>query len=60
MGFGGLFGLVILVLDIWAIINVVQSPVSTGNKLIWVLVIFLLPLIGLIIWYFAGPRKGGV
>lgn len=56
--FGGIIGLIILALDIWAIINVIQSGASTGSKILWVLLILVLPLLGLIIWYFAGPRGG--
>lgn len=54
--YGGIIGLIILALDIWAVINVIQSDTSTGGKVLWVLLIILLPLLGLIIWYFAGPR----
>ena len=53
---GGIFGLLILIGDIWAILNVIQSNASMGGKLIWIVVILLLPLLGLIIWLFAGPR----
>jgi len=56
--FGGIFGLLILIADIWAIINIVQSRASTGAKVLWVLLVLLLPLVGLIIWFFAGPRGG--
>jgi Phospholipase_D-nuclease N-terminal len=52
----GLFGLVILALDIWGIINVVRSGATTGVKLLWVLLIVVLPVIGLIAWFLAGPR----
>ena len=54
---GTILGLIIFVLDIWAIVQTIQSPVSTGNKVLWVLVIFILPLIGLILWYFMGPKR---
>lgn len=54
---GGLFGLLILAADIWAIVNIFQSDASTGWKVVWILVILILPLLGLIIWFFAGPRK---
>jgi len=54
--YGGIVGLIILALDIWAIINVIQSGASTGGKVLWVLLIIFLPVLGLIIWYFAGPR----
>ena len=53
---GGLLGLLILAGDIWAIINIFQSSASMGAKLLWVLLVLLLPLVGLIIWFFAGPR----
>lgn len=54
---GGIIGLIILVLDIWAIVNVFQSSASTGSKVIWTLLILILPVVGLLIWLFAGPRS---
>lgn len=56
-GIGGLFGLLILIADIWAIINIVRSSASTGSKILWTIIIVVLPLLGLIIWFFAGPRS---
>ena len=56
--YGGIIGLIILALDIWAIINVIQSTNTTGSKILWVLLILVLPVVGLIIWFFAGPRGG--
>ena len=53
---GGLIGLLILIADVWAIINVVQSGASTGGKVFWIILILILPLLGLIIWLIAGPR----
>ncbi|EAQ97545.1 PLDc N-terminal domain-containing protein [Congregibacter litoralis] len=52
----GIFGLLVLIADVWAIINVLQAPNSMGSKLLWTLVILLLPVIGVLIWFFAGPR----
>ncbi|OLF52486.1 PLDc N-terminal domain-containing protein [Pseudomonas chlororaphis] len=54
--FNSLVGLIILALDIWAIINVLKSSAETGMKILWVLLIILLPVLGLIIWAIAGPR----
>ena len=54
--FNGLIGLIILALDIWAIINVIKSGAGTGAKILWVLLIVLLPVLGLVIWAIAGPR----
>ena len=58
IGYNGLWGLLVLAGDIWAIINILQSSVSNEKKLIWVIVVVLLPLLGLILWYFLGPRNG--
>lgn len=52
----GIGGIILLVLDVWAIVSVVGSAVSTGKKVLWVLLILLLPLLGFIIWLVAGPR----
>ncbi len=52
----GLFGLLILVGAVWAIINVAQSRASTGAKVVWVVLVLMLPLVGLILWLLAGPR----
>lgn len=53
---GGLFGLIILVLDVWAIVNVFQSSTSTGWKVVWIVLIIALPVVGFIIWLLFGPR----
>lgn len=52
-----LLGVIIFVLDIWAIFNIIQSKESGVAKLIWCLAILLLPVLGLIVWFFAGPRR---
>lgn len=53
---GGLIGVAVLIGDVWAIINVLRSRVSPGTKLLWTLLILFLPVVGLVIWLFAGPR----
>ncbi len=55
-GYSGLLGLLILAGDIWAIINIFQSSESNEKKLLWTLLVVLLPLVGLIVWFFMGPR----
>lgn len=55
--YGGFIGLIVLALDIWAFINILQSGAGTGSKVMWILLILFLPIIGFIIWLFAGPRK---
>lgn len=55
---GGLLGLIVLILDVWAIVNVIGSSASTGKKVIWVVLIILLPVIGFIAWLIMGPKSG--
>ena len=57
MDLTGILGLFILIADIYAILMILQSSSTTVEKVLWVLVVFLLPLIGLIIWYLTGPGK---
>jgi len=52
----GLFGLLVLVLDVWAILRVVGTNATTGMKVLWVVVILVLPVLGPILWYLFGPK----
>jgi hypothetical protein len=52
----GLIGLLILAADIWAIVSIVQSSVSTGKRVLWILLVLVLPVLGLILWFLLGPR----
>ncbi len=56
---GGLIGLLVLIADVWAIVNVFSSGASVGAKVVWTVVILVLPVIGLLIWLVAGPRAAG-
>jgi len=57
-GYNSLWGLLVLAADIWAIINIFQSSASNGRKLLWTLVVVILPVLGVILWFFLGPRAG--
>lgn len=52
----GLLGLIIFVLDVWAIASIFNSNASGVSKLIWIIVVAVLPVVDLIAWYFAGPK----
>ena len=54
--FSGILGFLVLVADIWAIVSVIGSNSTTGKKVLWVLLVLLLPVLGVILWYFLGPR----
>ncbi|WP_295445397.1 PLDc N-terminal domain-containing protein [uncultured Thiodictyon sp.] len=51
----GPLGLIHLVLMVYAIVKIVQSRAGTGSKVIWIVVILLLPVLGLILWFIFGP-----
>lgn len=57
-GYNGLIGVLVLAGDIWAILNIFQSSASNGKKLIWIIAVLLLPVLGLVLWFFLGPRDG--
>lgn len=52
------WGLLVLIADVWAIINIVQSSADTGRKVLWTVLVVLLPVLGFILWYFLGPKTG--
>ncbi|MCC5858112.1 MAG: PLDc N-terminal domain-containing protein [Ectothiorhodospiraceae bacterium] len=52
----GIFGVIWLVIVIWAIIRTAQSSASPLAKAIWIVVLLLLPLFGLIAWLLFGPK----
>lgn len=51
----GLMGLIVLIADLYAIIQVLGSNATTGTKLVWILLILILPVIGFILWLLMGP-----
>ena len=52
----GLGSLILLGLNIWAFISIIGSSAGTGAKVLWCILVLLFPLLGFIIWFFAGPR----
>ena len=58
LGVNSLWGLLVLIADVWAIINIAQSSVSNEKKALWVVLVVFLPVLGFILWYFLGPRGG--
>lgn len=55
--FEGILGLLHLIIAIWAIINIVQSGASGLAKILWALFVLVFPLVGLIVWFFIGPKS---
>ncbi|WP_299410177.1 PLDc N-terminal domain-containing protein [uncultured Roseobacter sp.] len=55
--YAGLGGLIILALNIWAIVSIVGSGTTNGSKVLWILLVLILPIIGFVIWFVAGPKS---
>lgn len=52
-----ILGLLHLILFIIAAVEIINSSKDLGTKVLWLLLIFLFPLVGLIIYFVAG--RGG-
>ncbi len=53
----GLLGLVILVLDIIAIVDVAKGGGDIGRKILWIVLILLLPVLGMILYFLLGRSQ---
>ena len=54
---GGLLGFILLILNVWAIVKVIGSSASDLKKVIWVVLILILPVVGFIAWLIIGPKS---
>lgn len=53
----GIWGVLVLVADIYAIINIVGSSAEPLKKALWIVLILLLPFVGFVLWWFLGPKS---
>jgi hypothetical protein len=53
----GIFGLVVFVLDIVAIIDILGGSGSAQHKLLWFIVVFFLPVLGMILYFLIGKNR---
>jgi hypothetical protein len=51
-----LIGLIVFILDIIAIVDVLKSNKEVVMKLIWILVILLLPVLGMLLYFLIGRK----
>ena len=68
VGMAGIMGLAVLlvlwiifvavfVLWLWAMIDILKNEFTGSNKLIWLLVVMLLPFIGMVLYWFIGREQ---
>ncbi|KAK1993963.1 hypothetical protein LX36DRAFT_228021 [Colletotrichum falcatum] len=53
---GGILGFVVLVLDIIVFIEVLKSDRPVSHKVLWCLVVFLFPIVGMVIYWLFSNR----
>ena len=54
---GGILGLLVLVLDIVAIVDVLKSSVDTSKKALWIILILILPVVGMVLYFLIGKKQ---
>ena len=52
-----LWGIIVLIADVWAIISISQSGATTGRKVLWIVIVLLLPVLGFLLWLLLGPKS---
>ena len=53
---GAIIGLIVLVLDIIALVDVLKSAMDTGKKALWIILILILPVIGMVLYFLIGKK----
>jgi phospholipase D-like protein len=51
-----LLGVLHLALCVYAILKIAGSGATTGTKVVWIVVVLVLPIVGLILWWLLGPK----
>jgi len=54
---GGIVGLLVLVLDIIAIVDVLKSSLDSGKKALWVILVLILPVVGMMVYFLIGKKQ---
>jgi hypothetical protein len=49
-------GVLVVVLDIIALVNIVVSSMSGSGKLLWALIVLLLPAVGMLLYFAVGHK----
>lgn len=52
-----IIGIIWFIVVIYAVVKVAGSSAPGLNKLLWILGIVIFPVVGVIVWYFAGPKS---
>ena len=55
LGVGGVFALMVLLTDLYAVIRILRAACSKVTKMRWVTGVVLVPVIGVVVWMLFGP-----
>ena len=55
-----LIGILVFVLDVIAIVSILKSSANSATKLLWIILVILLPFIGMILYFAMGPGRRSV
>lgn len=53
----GIVGFLVIVLDIIAIVDALQSSMDTNKKTLWIILILFLPVIGMVLYFLMGKKQ---
>jgi hypothetical protein len=53
----GMMFVAVFVLWLWAMIDILKNEFTRSNKLIWLLVVMLLPFIGMVLYWLIGREQ---
>lgn len=54
---GGIIGVISLILFIYATLKIAGSGADTVVKVLWIVLIFFVPILGFILWLLFGPSS---
>jgi hypothetical protein len=52
-----LFIIFIFVLHIIAFVDILKNEFTESNKIVWIIIVFIFPIIGTILYYFIGTKQ---
>jgi hypothetical protein len=53
----GLFGLIVLILDVFAIVDCLKTHKDTGKVVLWIVLILILPVVGMLLYFLVGRSQ---
>ena len=53
----GIIGMVVLILDIIAIIDLYKTKKEAKQRLLWFIIILIVPFIGMLLYFLVGKKK---